>query len=99
MTPFRWGSICNPASWVDCPELISCGTADLVRCAVPAQILRRDQLPGATGLAVPHIQTRCVLGHVLLLPAEMLNSRPPVTWRQGVPETGGVHFDRPEDVL
>lgn len=99
MTPFRWDSICNPEYWVDCPELISHGAAKPVKCAVPAQILRRDQLPSREGLAVPQVQTRCILGHVLYSAAEMLNAEMPARWPERAFEMGEVHTDRPEGTV
>ena len=98
MTPFRWDSTCNSEQWVDCPELIRREATRLVTCAVPAQILRRDQLPTRKGqIAVPHVQTRCVLGHILHFPAENLNAETPARSAERAPETGEAYTDRPED--
>ena len=97
MAPFRRDSTCNPKYWVDCPELISHGAAKPVKCAVPAQILRRDQLPSREGLAVPQIQTRCILGHILYSPVEMLNAEVPAKWPERAFGTGEMSTDRPED--
>lgn len=62
----------NPDQWVDCPELISRPGDELMRCSLPAEIVRTETIQGTNG-PVMHFQTRCLLGHFLFFPAELLN--------------------------
>ena len=57
--------------WVDCPESISHSGSGLVRCSLPAEVLRRETMRSTHG-QVLHLQTRCLRGHFLFFPAEML---------------------------
>jgi hypothetical protein len=60
----------NP--WVDCPELITRSGSALVRCSLPAEVLRTESMRSTRG-HVLHLQTRCLRGHFLFFPAELLN--------------------------
>ena len=61
----------NPGQLVDCPELISHPGDELVRCSLPAEIIRTEIMRATNGPVV-HFQTRCVRGHFLFFPRELL---------------------------
>lgn len=58
--------------WLDCPEMINRPGGEPMRCSMPAEIIRTETRNGTSG-PVLHLQTRCVLGHLLLFPAGLLH--------------------------
>ena len=58
--------------WVDCPESIGHSGSAIVRCSLPAEVLRMEAMHSTHG-QVLHLQTRCLRGHFLFFPARMLN--------------------------
>jgi hypothetical protein len=59
--------------WVDCLELVSRPGDEVTRCSLPAEIILRQNMQSTNGTIV-HVKTRCVLGHILFFPAEILNN-------------------------
>jgi len=58
--------------WVDCPELVSGSGSALMRCSLPAEVLRIETMGSTRGQTL-HLQTRCLRGHFLFSTAETLN--------------------------
>ena len=56
---------------VDCAELVpdGGGLGPMVRCNAPAEVTRTARIASTDGL-IQHIETLCVLGHRLLMPAQ-----------------------------
>jgi hypothetical protein len=58
--------------WVDCPELICRKGGALIRCSLPAEVIREETMRSTSG-HVLHLRTRCLRGHLLFFPAGMLD--------------------------
>ncbi len=54
-------------------ELTDCAELDALdrRCLAPAVVTRLAPLPSTDG-PVEHVRTRCLVGHVLVMPTSML---------------------------